>query len=195
MVKFVNTGWSRKTETSNFSLTDLKITKNGVTQSFLESLYPTIYASSIHFMFSESLQNPGWIRPGGHYSAYRPFWGAQEGRIGPWRSQSTWYLCGQPRWTNRWNFGPNLASGCRLKTSGAPKRALWGQNGPFGIKTSFFEGSRNVLEAPEVLRQPTGAKFGPKCQGLVHLGWPHIYQELWPLQRPIRPSWGPQKGP
>ena len=28
--------------TSNFSLTDLKITRNGVTQSFLESLYPTI---------------------------------------------------------------------------------------------------------------------------------------------------------
>ena len=36
------TGCSRKTVTSNISLTDLKITKNGVTQSFLESLYPTI---------------------------------------------------------------------------------------------------------------------------------------------------------
>ena len=45
------TGWSKKTVTSNFSLTDLKITKNGVTQSFLESLYPTIYASSTCFMF------------------------------------------------------------------------------------------------------------------------------------------------
>ena len=31
------TGCSRKTVTSNISLTDLKITKNGVTQSFLES--------------------------------------------------------------------------------------------------------------------------------------------------------------
>ena len=47
----MNTGCSKKTVTSNFSLTDLKITKNGVTQSFLESLYPTIYASSTCLMF------------------------------------------------------------------------------------------------------------------------------------------------
>ena len=40
--EFLATGWSKETVTSNFSLTDLKITKNGVTQSFLESLYPTI---------------------------------------------------------------------------------------------------------------------------------------------------------
>ena len=33
------TGCLQKTVTSNISLTDLKITKNGVTQSFLESLY------------------------------------------------------------------------------------------------------------------------------------------------------------
>ena len=47
----IATGCSRKTVTSNISLTDLKITKNGVTQSLLESLYPTIYASSTCFMF------------------------------------------------------------------------------------------------------------------------------------------------
>ena len=54
------TGCLQKTVTSNISLTDLKITKNGVTQSFLESLYPTIYASSTCFMFSESLQYQNW---------------------------------------------------------------------------------------------------------------------------------------
>ena len=46
-----NTGCLQKTVTSNISLTDLKITKNGVTQSFLESLYPTIYAFSTCLMF------------------------------------------------------------------------------------------------------------------------------------------------
>merc|ERR1712107_384665 len=49
--KYLPTGCLQKTVTSNISLTDLKITKNGVTQSFLESLYPTIYASSTCFMF------------------------------------------------------------------------------------------------------------------------------------------------
>ena len=71
----IHTGWSEKTVTSKFSLTDLKNTKNGVTQSFLESLYPTIYASSIRFMFSESLKNPGWIRPGGTIQLTGPFGG------------------------------------------------------------------------------------------------------------------------
>ena len=36
------TGWSKATVTSNFSLASLKITKNGITQPFLESLYATI---------------------------------------------------------------------------------------------------------------------------------------------------------
>merc|ERR1711994_1014678 len=48
---YVTTGCLQKTVTSNISLTDLKITKNGVTQSFLESLYPTIYAFSTCLMF------------------------------------------------------------------------------------------------------------------------------------------------
>ena len=37
-----STGWSKATVTSNFSLASLKITKNGITQPFLESLYATI---------------------------------------------------------------------------------------------------------------------------------------------------------
>ena len=37
-----DTGWSKVTVTSNFSLVSLKITTNGKTQPFLESLYATI---------------------------------------------------------------------------------------------------------------------------------------------------------
>ena len=51
------------------------------------------------------------------------------------------------------------------------------------------------LEGPKVLGRPQEAKFGLKCQRLVHLGGPHQYQVLWPLKRPLRPSRGPQKGP
>ena len=36
------TGWSKETVTINFSLANLKITKNGITQSFLESLYAAV---------------------------------------------------------------------------------------------------------------------------------------------------------
>ena len=38
----LSTGWSKATVTSNFSLARLKITKNGITQPFLESLYAAI---------------------------------------------------------------------------------------------------------------------------------------------------------
>ena len=69
--------------TSNFSLTDLKITKNGVTQSFLESLYPTIFASSICFMFSEPQKYPGWLRPRGALFSLQALLGAPGG---PYRS-------------------------------------------------------------------------------------------------------------
>ena len=65
---------------------------------------------------------------------------------------------------------------------GAPKRARFSPREPF-------------LGASEVLGRPPGAKFGPKYQQLVHLGRPHKYQVLWPLQKPLWPSWGPQKGP
>ena len=63
-----DTGCSKKTVTSNFSLTDLKITKNGVTQSFLESLYPTIYASSTCLAVWATLGHfgPLWL--------FRPLW-------------------------------------------------------------------------------------------------------------------------
>ena len=37
------TGWSKATVTHNISLTHLKITKKGITQWFLESLYPAIF--------------------------------------------------------------------------------------------------------------------------------------------------------
>ena len=37
-----NTGWSKATVTSSISLARLKITKNGITQPFLESLYAAI---------------------------------------------------------------------------------------------------------------------------------------------------------
>ena len=62
------------------------------------------------------------------------------------------------------------------------------QKGPF-----WPQGA--LLRAPKVLGRPQEAKFGLKCQRLVHLGGPHQYQVLWPLKRPLRPSRGPQKGP
>ena len=37
-----DTGWSKATVTSNFSLASLKITKNGITQPFLCSLYAAV---------------------------------------------------------------------------------------------------------------------------------------------------------
>ena len=52
-----------------------------------------------------------------------------------------------------------------------------------------------LLRAPRVLGRPQEAKFGLKCQRLVHLGGLHQYQVLWPLKRPLQPSRGPQKGP
>ena len=180
----IHTGWSEKTVTSKFSLTDLKNTKNGVTQSFLESLYPTIWASSIYFKFAETLHYPGWLHPGGHYSAYGPFWWPQDGRIGLWRGQSTWYLCGPPMSTNRWHLSLNLAMGGSEDLRGP-------QKGPSGAETATFVVFRNVVDAPEVLRRP----WEPKCLWLVQLCEPHKYKVLWPLQRLIRPSCGPPNGP
>ena len=57
----IDTGCSQKTVTSNLSLTDLKITKNGVTQSFLESLYPTIYGDDFYFFQKKFFDRWKWI--------------------------------------------------------------------------------------------------------------------------------------
>ena len=63
------------------------------------------------------------------------------------------------------------------------------QKGASGAETGTFGVSRNVVDAPEVLGRP----WEPKRLWLVHLGEPNKYKVLWPLQRPIRPSWGPRK--
>merc|ERR1712240_113160 len=92
-----STGCLQKTVTSNISLTDLKITKNGVTQSFLESLYPTIYASSTCFMFK-------WpkMAQSGRNSQSGPKWPkvAQSGPEWPKVAQSG------PKWSKVVKSGP-----------------------------------------------------------------------------------------
>ena len=81
LIHFFCTGRSKKTVTSNFSLTDLKITKNGVTQSFLESLYPTIYASSTCLAVWATLGHfgPLWL--------FGPLW-ATLGHFGPFKHET-----------------------------------------------------------------------------------------------------------
>ena len=75
------TGCLQKTVTSNISLTDLKITKNGVTQSFLESLYLTIYASSTCLAVWATLGHfgPLWL--------FGPLW-ATLGHFGPFKHET-----------------------------------------------------------------------------------------------------------
>ena len=131
---------------------------------------------------------------GGTIQLTGPFGHPQEGRLGLWRGQSSWYICGQPRWTNPWHFGPNLAPvGC-LRTSGASKTFLEPSKKLVLIPKGPFWPQRALFGAPEVFRRHPEAKFGPKFQRLVHLGWPHKYQVLWLLQGPIPPCWAPQKG-
>ena len=71
---------------------------------------------------------------------------------------------------------------------------LWGhfstQRGPKGP----FGGPRGPRRALEVLGGPQVAWFGPNCHKLVQLGGSHLYHVLWPLKRPLRHSWDPQKG-
>ena len=68
--------------------------------------------------------------------------------------------------------------------------------GPFGyLILGPFWPKKALLGAPEVLRQPRGARFGPNCHWLVQLGRPHQYNVLGPLKGPLQHSWGPQKGP
>ena len=132
-------------------------------------------------MFAETLHYPGWFPPGGHYSAYGPFWGPQDGRIFSEGARVLDIYVVHPGrltadiWTRIW---PWWAS---EDLQGPQKGA---ETGTFGV-------SRNVVDAPEVLGRP----WEPKRLWLVHLGEPHKYKVLWPLQRPIRPSCGPPNGP
>ena len=109
-----DTGCSRKTVTSNISLTDLKITKNGVTQSLLESLYPTIYASSTCLMFK-------WpkMAQSGPNSQNGPKW--------PKVIQSG------PKWPKVAQSGPNSQSGPKW-----PLWAIFGHFGPLWITLGHF---------------------------------------------------------
>ena len=59
------------------------------------------------------------------------------------------------------------------------------------IEEKYF----SLRPTPEVLGQPRGAQFGPKCHWLVQLDGLHPYHVLRPLKRPLQHSWGPQKGP
>ena len=51
-----------------------------------------------------------------------------------------------------------------------------------------------LLGAPEVLGGPWGTYFWPNCYWLIRLAEPYPYHVLQPLQRPLRHSWGPQRG-
>ena len=115
---FLHTGCSKKTVTSNFSLTDLKITKNGVTQSFLESLYPTIYASSTCFMFKwpKMAQNgPKWpkVAQNGPNS---PEW--------PKMAQSGW---NGPKWPKVAQDDPNGPEWPKWQAPDISARNFWNQ--------------------------------------------------------------------
>ena len=135
---------------------------------------------------------------------YRSYWPA----LGPFR-----YPRGAKRAISAQSlklFGPNFGSQKNLRNIG-----MWGVqrvatecpvhilllrtilSHPMPLRP--FRGSfwpqGALLRAPKVLGRPQEAKFGLKCQRLVHLGGPHQYQVLWPLKRPLRPSRGPQKGP
>merc|ERR1712240_894200 len=155
-----STGCLQKTVTSNISLTDLKITKNGVTQSFLESLYPTIYASSTCFMFK-------WpkMAQSGRNSKSGPKWHkvAQSGPKWPKVAQSG------PKWPKVVQSGPNSKNGPKWPKviQSGPKWPKVAQSGHFGPLWLF-----GPLWA-------TLGHFGPLWITLGHFGPFWLFGPLW----------------
>ena len=79
-----------------------------------------------------------------------------------------------------------------------PYHVLGPLNGPlwhsWGPQKGPFWPRKALLGAPDVLKGPRGAYFWPNCHWLIRLAEPYPYHVLQPLQRPLRHSWGPQKG-
>ena len=107
------------------------------------------------------------------------FWG--HGRSDPGQPSGSDLVRAATGWSNLVGRIQIMCSGPlrdHYGTPGAPKRARFGPERPFwGPRT-----------AP-------GARIGPDCHWSVQLGGLYPYHVLGPLKRPLRHSWGPQKGP
>ena len=123
------------------------------------------------------------------------FWGPQKGPFGPRKA-----LLGAPEGLGvPWGacFWPNCHWLVQrddphpyhvLGPLHGPLWHSWGpQKGPFGPRKA-------LLGAPGVLKGPRGPYFWPNCHWLIRLAEPYAYHVLQPLQRPLRHSWGPQRG-
>ena len=104
-------------------------------------------------MIAESLQYPGRLRPGGTIELTGPFGGPRRTVQVPEGARVLEIYAVHPGGLTAGIWAQTWFLGAVERPPEPPKRVLWGQNG----------GSRNVVEAPEVLGRPPGAKFGPKC--------------------------------
>ena len=122
-------------------------------------------------------------------------WGPQKGPFWPRKALlGAPDVLGGPRGTYFW---PNchwlirLAEPYPYHVLQPLQRPLWHswgpQKGPFGPRKA-------LLGAPGVLKGPRGTYFWPNCHWLIRLAEPYAYHVLQPLQRPLRHSWGPQRG-
>ena len=148
------TGWSKKTVTSNISLTDLKITKNSVTQSFLKILYPTIYASSTCLAVWATLGHfgPLWATMGHFW----PLW-ATLGHFGPlWLFGPLWATLGHFGCLG--HYGPLWATLFHL--------AAWATLGRFGCLGQF--GPLWAKQPNRLKRHKWSGISFPKMTGLHH---------------------------
>ena len=122
-------------------------------------------------------------------------WGPQKGPFGPRKA-----LLGAPEGLGvPWGacFWPN----CHWlvqRDDPHPYHVLGPLNGPlwhsWGPQKGPFWPRKALLGAPEVLGGPRGTYFWPNCHWLIRLAEPYPYHVLQPLQRPLRHSWGPQRG-
>ena len=66
---------------------------------------------------------------------------------------------------------------------------------PRGPKRAHFGPKCPFLGVLKVLGGSKGTIFGPETPGLLHLGWIHGYNRLWPGIGPLPGGQGPRKGP